>query len=169
MEGATIPLDIFEFRPPDIYRWIADMVSQPQSVEPFPTLNSLAMHRDPEQVLFPWVSKSPCEQTRKAVRFFTALMKEPNGDQGAVRALVDETFTSMQLDQLPFGLSTPLREALWKCRRNPPADLNSDGLSLIGRNDLAELKSDQAPGYYMKLPSQVKKDVCSFFASATSP
>ncbi|CAO3574996.1 unnamed protein product [Mortierella alpina] len=158
MEGATIPLDMFEFRPPDIYRWIADMVSQPQSVEPFPTLNSLAMHRDPEQVLFPWVSKSPCEQTRKTVRFFTALMKEPNGDQGAVRALVDETFTSMQLDQLPFGLSTPLREALWKCRRNPPADLNSDGLSLIGRNDLAELKSDQAPGYYMKLPSQVKKD-----------
>ncbi|KAF9989225.1 Anaphase-promoting complex subunit 1 [Mortierella antarctica] len=27
-----------------------------------------------------------------------------------------------------------------------------------GRNDLAELKSDQAPGYYMRLPSQVKKD-----------
>ncbi|KAF9968805.1 Anaphase-promoting complex subunit 1 [Mortierella alpina] len=158
MEGATIPLDIFEFKPPDIYRWIADMVTQPQRVEPFPTLSSLVLHRDPEQVLFSWVSKSPCEQTRKVVRFFTALMEAPNGDEGAVRALVDETFTSMQLDQLPFGLSTPLREALWKSRRNPPADLNSNGLSLIGRNDLAELKSDQAPGYYMKLPSQVKKD-----------
>ncbi|KAF9576016.1 Anaphase-promoting complex subunit 1 [Mortierella alpina] len=158
MEGATIPLEIFEFKPPDIYRWVSDMVSQTQGVEPFPTLNSLSMHRDPEQVLFPRNSDSPCEQTRKVVRFFTALMKESSGDQSAVRALVDENFTSMQLDQLPFGLSTPLREALWKCRKNPPPDLNSNGLSVIGRNDLAELKSDQAPGYYMKLPSQVKKD-----------
>ncbi|KAF9936669.1 Anaphase-promoting complex subunit 1 [Mortierella alpina] len=158
MEGATIPLEIFEFKPPDIYRWVSDMVSQPQGVEPFPTLNSLSIHRDPEQVLFPRIANPPCEQTRKVVRFFTALMEEPNGDQSAVRALVDETFTSMQLDQLPFGLSTPLREALWKCRRNPSPDLNSNGLSLIGRNDLAELKSDQAPGYYMRLPSQVKKD-----------
>ncbi|KAF9961715.1 Anaphase-promoting complex subunit 1 [Mortierella alpina] len=158
IEGATMPLEIFEFKPPDIYRWVSDMVSQPQGVEPFPTLSSLSMYRDPEQVLFPRILTSPCDQTRKVVRFFTALMEESNGDQSAVRALVDETFTSLQLDQLPFGISTPLREALWKCRRNPPPDLNSNGLSLIGRNDLAELKSDQAPGYYMKLPSQVKKD-----------
>lgn len=141
------------------------MVSHPQGADPFPTLNALSMHRDPELVLFPRIFNPPCEQTRKVVRFFTALMEEPRGDQSAIRALVDETFTSMQLDQLPFGLSTPLREALWKCRRNPPSDLNSNGLSLIGRNDLAELKSDQAPGYYMKLPSQVKKDVCNYYAN----
>ncbi|KAG0212923.1 Anaphase-promoting complex subunit 1 [Mortierella sp. GBA30] len=158
MEGAAIPLEKYEYEPPDIYRWISSMVSSPKETAPFPDLASLSLIRDAEQLLVPRTFFPPCEQTRKVVRFFTALMNDPEGDQSAVRALVDEAFTNMQLDQLPFGVSVPLREALWKCRRNPPSDLSSNALSLIGRNDLAELKSDQNPGYYMKPPSPMKND-----------
>jgi hypothetical protein len=73
-----------------------------------------------------------------------------DGDQEAVRTILSEGFTRTELDQLPFGISVPLRDAIWRCRKNPSPDLNSDALSFIGRNDLAELASKVDPGYYMK-------------------
>ncbi|KAF9112479.1 Anaphase-promoting complex subunit 1 [Mortierella sp. AM989] len=143
---------------PDILRWISDFVSHPKETKSFPTLASLATLRDAEQTSFPLLTSTPCEQIRKVTHFFTSLMAGDGGDQSVVRAIVDEGFTRSQLDQLPFGVSVPLREALWKCRRNPSPDLNSNALSFIGRNDLAELASEKSPGYYMKPPSQNKKE-----------
>ncbi|KAF8936727.1 Anaphase-promoting complex subunit 1 [Dissophora ornata] len=155
MEGPTLPLEPYEHEPPDIFRWISDMVSHPKETKPFPTLVSLALLRDPEQSIFPVLASAPGDQTRKVTLFFTALMtSEDDGDQSAVQAIVGEAFTDAQLDQMPFGVSVPLREALWKCRRNPSPDLSPDALSFIGRNDLAELASKQGPGYYMKPPSK---------------
>ncbi|KAG0011980.1 Anaphase-promoting complex subunit 1, partial [Entomortierella chlamydospora] len=119
---------------------------------------SLAALRDSEQSPFPVLNSTPCDLTRKVTLFFTSLMASDDGDQSAVRAIVDEAFTNNQLDQLPFGVSVPLREALWKCRRDPSPDLNSDALSFIGRNDLAELASKMSSGYYMKPPSQDKTE-----------
>ncbi|KAK3835542.1 MAG: hypothetical protein J3R72DRAFT_494161 [Linnemannia gamsii] len=156
MEGETLRLDSFQFAPPDIFNWIADMVTRPQETEVFPTLESLSLTRDPEPNLSPIPTSAPCDLTRKITHFFTSLMKEETGDQSAVRAIVEERFTTTHLDQLPFGISVPLREALWKCRNNPPRDMDSFALSFIGRNDLAELRSNQMPGYYIKLPAQDK-------------
>ncbi|KAF9126351.1 Anaphase-promoting complex subunit 1 [Mortierella sp. 14UC] len=141
---------------PDIFKWVADMVTRAQETEAFPTLDFLSLIRDPEPILSPIPMSAPCDLTRKITRFFTALMKDEAGNQSAVRAIVDERFTSTQLDQLPFGISVPLREALWKCRNNPPPDMDSFALSFIGRNDLAELRSNQVPGYYIKPPVQNK-------------
>lgn len=155
MEGSTLSLESYEYEPPDIFRWISDMVSRPKETKPFPTLASLASLRDPGQSVFPELSSVPGDQTRKVTLFFTALMTSGgDGDRSAVRAIVGEAFTHIQLDQMPFGISVPLREALWRCRRNPSPDLNSDELSFIGRNDLAELASNRDPGYYIKPPPQ---------------
>ncbi|KAI1304580.1 Anaphase-promoting complex subunit 1 [Mortierella claussenii] len=158
MEYDPLPLGLYEYEPPDIFRWISDIVSHPEETKPFPTLTSLATLRDPDQSLFPVLSSTPCNQLRKVTLFFTSLMTEDDGDQSAVRAIASEAFTDTQLDQLPFGVSIPLREALWKCRRNPSPDLSSDALSFIGRNDLAELASKRTPGYYMKPPSRDKDE-----------
>ncbi|KAF9956767.1 Anaphase-promoting complex subunit 1 [Modicella reniformis] len=155
MDGPTLPLEVYEYEPPDIFRWISDVVSHPTETKPFPTLQSLSSLRDPEQSEFPKLSSALGKQTRKITHFFTELMKDDgDGNQGAVRAVVNEGFTRTELDQLPFGISVPLREAIWRCRRNPSPDLSSDALSFIGRNDLAELASKHGPGYYMKPPSR---------------
>ncbi|KAF9207246.1 Anaphase-promoting complex subunit 1 [Haplosporangium sp. Z 27] len=158
MEGDPSPLEQYKYEPPDILRWISDIVSRPKEMKSFPTLASLAALRDSEQSLFPVLASTPCDHLRKVTLFFTSLMSDEDGEQSAVRAIVDEGFSNSQLDQLPFGVSVPLREALWKCRRNPSPDLNSDALSFIGRNDLAELASKKSPGYYMKPPSQDKTE-----------
>ncbi|KAF9929490.1 Anaphase-promoting complex subunit 1 [Linnemannia zychae] len=157
MEGETLRIEKFQFDPPDIFRWVADMVTESQRPTEFPTLDLLSSIRESEPGLIPIPSSAPCEMTRKVTTFFTALMADETDDQEAVRAIVKERFTSTQMDQLPLGISIPLREALWKCRNNPPPDLDSFALSFIGRNDLAELKSNQMPGYYMKPPS-IEKD-----------
>ncbi|KAG0078384.1 Anaphase-promoting complex subunit 1 [Linnemannia elongata] len=155
MEGATLPLEQFQFDPPDIFNWIVDMVTRPHETPVFPTLEDLSSIREPEPGLSLIPAAVPCEQTRKVATFYTALMDGDSGDQSAVRAIVEERFSTTQLDQLPFGISVPLREALWKCRNNPPPDMDSYALSFIGRNDLAELKSNRMPGYYIKPISQV--------------
>ncbi|KAG0261648.1 Anaphase-promoting complex subunit 1 [Mortierella polycephala] len=177
MEGTPLPLEQYRYEPPDIFRWISNAVSWsrssavasqlaeisnkgpvPRELKAFPTLSSIATLRDPEQTVFPRLSSPPCDLIRKVTLVFTALVDEVDGSHGTARALVNEAFTGMQLDQLPFGVSIPLREALWMCRRNPPLDMESDALSLIGRDDLAELKSGRSPGYYMKPPPLMKKD-----------
>ncbi|KAG0307174.1 Anaphase-promoting complex subunit 1 [Dissophora globulifera] len=155
MEGMTLPLEQYEYEPPDFFHWISEMVSTPETTKPFPTPASLARLRDPGQSLFPAMACPSCDQTRKIASFFSLLMtSEKDGDQRTVRAIVAEGLTHTQLDQLSMGVSVPLREALWKCRKNPSPDLSSDELSFIGRNDLAELASKRSPGFYMKPPSQ---------------
>ncbi|KAF9150117.1 Anaphase-promoting complex subunit 1 [Linnemannia schmuckeri] len=154
MEGETLPLELFQFDPPDIFKWIVDMVTRPQETSVFPTLEALSSIREPDPGLSLIPATVPCELTRKVTTFYAALMDGETGDQSAVRAIVEERFSTTQLDQLPFGISVPLREALWKCRNNPPPGMDSYALSFIGRNDLAELKSNRMPGYYIKPISQ---------------
>ncbi|KAF9181463.1 Dicer-like protein 1 [Haplosporangium sp. Z 767] len=177
MEGKPLPLEQYRYEPPDIFQWISNAVSwsrssgiasqlaeisnkgsAPRELKAFPMLSSIATLRDPEQAVFPRLSSPPCDLIRKVTLVFTALVDDVDGNHSTARALVSESLTGMQLDQLPFGVSIPLREALWMCRRNPPLDMESDALSLIGRDDLAELKSGHSPGYYMKPPPLVKKD-----------
>lgn len=142
--------------PPDLFMWISNIVSRSpaQATEPFPTLTSLRKERDPTQTVFVRLEFPPCEQTNKITKLFTTLMLDIDGEQAVVRALASDEFSNTFLDQLPFGVSLPLREAIWKCRRNPSPDLGPKALSFIGRNDLAELKSIKQPGHYITMPSR---------------
>ncbi|KAI8350725.1 hypothetical protein B0O80DRAFT_124721 [Mortierella sp. GBAus27b] len=159
MEGPTLELEMYEYEPPDVFRWISDIVSHPEGTKPFPTFKSLSSLRDPNQTDFPRLSSSLGSQTRKVTLFFTNLMRnDGDGDREAVRTILSEGFTRTELDQLPFGISVPLRDAIWRCRKNPSPDLNSDALSFIGRNDLAELASKVDPGYYMKPNSRESRE-----------
>ncbi|XP_031485584.1 anaphase-promoting complex subunit 1 isoform X2 [Nymphaea colorata] len=60
-----------------------------------------------------------------------------NNEQVVVLAMVAETFGLQQMDQLPAGISLPLRHALDKCRESPPDDWPAAAYMLVGREDLA--------------------------------
>src|SRR5690348_6620194 len=88
MEGETLPLELFQFDPPDIFTWIVDMVTRPQETPAFPTLEALSSIREPEPGLSLIPAAVPCELTRKVTTFYTALMDGETGDQSAVKAIV---------------------------------------------------------------------------------
>ncbi|ORY08304.1 hypothetical protein K493DRAFT_29218 [Basidiobolus meristosporus CBS 931.73] len=60
--------------------------------------------------------------------------------------MIDEDFQQRDLEQLPFGISLPLREAIHHCRKKPSANWPIDAYRLIGREDMAEqLQSNLSP------------------------
>ncbi|OWM69945.1 hypothetical protein CDL15_Pgr025794 [Punica granatum] len=59
------------------------------------------------------------------------------GEEHTVLAMVGENFGLQQLDNLPSGISLPLRHALDKCRESPPTDWPAAAYFLLGREDLA--------------------------------
>ncbi|KAL2526600.1 Anaphase-promoting complex subunit 1 [Abeliophyllum distichum] len=58
-----------------------------------------------------------------------------------VLAMVGEKFGLQQLDLLPAGVSLPLRHALDRCRESPPTKWPAAAYVLLGREDLALLRS----------------------------
>ena len=46
-------------------------------------------------------------------------------------------FGAAELARVPSGVSVPLRDALQRCKRDPPAGWPAAAYSLIGRDDLA--------------------------------
>ncbi|CAB4030254.1 Hypothetical predicted protein, partial [Paramuricea clavata] len=46
-------------------------------------------------------------------------------------------FTKDDLEALPFGVSIPLREAIYQCRNEPSFHLPEESYTLIGREELA--------------------------------
>ncbi|KAF9428954.1 Anaphase-promoting complex subunit 1 [Podila epigama] len=142
--------------PPDLFKWISEVVSISSSStkEPFPTLEWLQKQRDPSEAGHILMGELPCVHTRKVTQLYTTLMRDIDGDLAVVRALAGDAYSKTFLDQLPFGVSLPFREAIWRCRRNPSPDLGPKALSFIGRSDLAELKSVKKPGHYISLSSR---------------
>ncbi|KAK9159119.1 hypothetical protein Scep_005693 [Stephania cephalantha] len=63
-------------------------------------------------------------------------------EEVVVLAMVAEGFGLQHLDLLPAGVSLPLRHALDKCRESPPNDWPPAAYVLIGREDLASLRSE---------------------------
>ncbi|WAR18257.1 APC1-like protein [Mya arenaria] len=49
--------------------------------------------------------------------------------------------TEKELMYLPVGISLPLREAVFRCRCNPPSDWPEEAYTLIGREDISKLLS----------------------------
>ncbi|KAJ3344057.1 Anaphase-promoting complex subunit 1 [Gonapodya sp. JEL0774] len=48
-------------------------------------------------------------------------------------------WTLAELDRMPPGISVPIREALSRCRKDPPTNWGSAELSLVGRDDLCQM------------------------------
>ncbi|KAJ3416817.1 Anaphase-promoting complex subunit 1 [Chytridiales sp. JEL 0842] len=60
------------------------------------------------------------------------------GPKNALEKMATEKFTKCDLDALPFGVATPLREALNFCKADPPEYLPELAYAIIGREDIAE-------------------------------
>ena len=46
---------------------------------------------------------------------------------------ISSGFTSKEVDSLPFGIATPLREAMYECMSDPPLNLPAVAYDLIGQ------------------------------------
>ncbi|KAJ3090790.1 Anaphase-promoting complex subunit 1 [Quaeritorhiza haematococci] len=98
-----------------------------------------------------------CERTRKVCAFYDDLRGEasnnskrtptagassssttPCCEENVVMRMVREEFKLKELDCLPFGIALPLREAIRKCKKNPPGGWSPEAYVLVGREDLAE-------------------------------
>eukprot|EP00761_Pharyngomonas_kirbyi_P009570 gb/GECH01009587.1/.p1 GENE.gb/GECH01009587.1/~~gb/GECH01009587.1/.p1 ORF type:complete len:1896 (+),score=464.93 gb/GECH01009587.1/:1-5688(+) len=62
-----------------------------------------------------------------------------NPFERVVLAMVEEGFTKEFLETLPFGISTPLWEAISSCREEPPTNWPIEAYQLIGREDICGL------------------------------
>lgn len=133
--------------PPSLYRWLENCL-----------LHGL-VHADIDDIP-PLVRKegaSAVSWSRKVVSFYSLLSgarrmgsklssgiscKVASGsscthEEQTVLAMVSEGFGLQQLDQLPVGVSLPLRHAIDKCRECPPTDWPAAAYVLLGREDLA--------------------------------
>jgi anaphase-promoting complex subunit 1 len=59
--------------------------------------------------------------------------------------MVKMSFTSESLDDLPFGISLPIREAMRICQMNPPSAWPLAAYKLLGREDLAKMAVTEDP------------------------
>eukprot|EP00466_Bigelowiella_natans_P020153 jgi/Bigna1/69308/fgenesh1_pg.8_\ len=81
---------------------------------------------------YPLLSPS---STRPPPRQCTARSRE----EQLVIVMVEEGLSIEDLDELPFGVALPLRQALCNCRENPPTGWPPAAYKLIRREDLATL------------------------------
>ena len=56
-----------------------------------------------------------------------------------VETMVKLSFTSADLDDLPFGIALPIRESIRICQTNPPSDWPLAAYELLGRRDLTKM------------------------------
>ena len=70
--------------------------------------------------------------------------------------MVKLSFTLDDVDDLPFGIAIPIREALRICQMNPPSAWPLAAYELLGRKDLAKMAvlDDDGP-----LPEKVSESL----------
>ncbi|KAF0515978.1 putative Anaphase-promoting complex subunit 1 [Gigaspora margarita] len=146
MESALNPDHPF-FSPPDINQWILKCIRKPtEAKESFPTplvigqifsipeLNENLVH-----------DFDCCQKTRQVCAIYHKLINE--GEKSMILEIVNIGYTINDIDALPCGLALPLREAIRKCREDPPSDWPGEAYILVGREDLAELTFGMPIGY----------------------
>ncbi|PVD25604.1 hypothetical protein C0Q70_13262 [Pomacea canaliculata] len=84
-----------------------------------------------------------CCSTVNVISLYAVLFNKEISTELAVerclRRLAPAGITQQDLNCLPVGVSLPLREAILRCRCNPPSDWSEKEYNLIGRQDLCQL------------------------------
>ncbi|CAG8511711.1 11496_t:CDS:2, partial [Dentiscutata heterogama] len=84
-------------------------------------------------------------RTRQVCAIYHKLINE--GEKSMILEIVNIGYTINDIEALPCGLALPLREAIRKCREDPPSDWPGEAYILVGREDLAELTFGMPIGY----------------------
>ncbi|TPX44078.1 hypothetical protein SeMB42_g04443 [Synchytrium endobioticum] len=136
--------------PPSIYKWLILRMSQPTS--PFPVIKShdgLQFHHTP------W-HKRTCHRINRICSIYDTLFSPPLrpntiSEEAMVGKLVRLGVALADLDVLPYGIAVPIREALRRCRIEPPGHWHADALVLVGREDVAEqIRGVAVPSLYLQ-------------------
>ncbi|CAG8664779.1 1739_t:CDS:2, partial [Cetraspora pellucida] len=135
------------FSPPDINQWILKCIRKPmEAKEPFPTpLDIGQIFSIPELNENLVHDFDCCQRTRQVCAIYHKLINE--GEKSIILEIVNIGYTINDIDALPCGIALPLREAIRKCRENPPNDWPGEAYILVGREDLAELTFGMPIGY----------------------
>jgi len=121
--------------PPDLLMWFTSALHFPASAS-FPVPQDLAIHfRFPAHLLTLSSTQKLCAQTRRWCELYQTLFtSKPPGE--VVTDMCKRKITEKDLDTLPVSLALLFRQVLRTCRDDPPDNLSSAALSLIGREDL---------------------------------
>lgn len=120
------------FTPPDITQWILKCIrNNIEQIQPFPDLTDIDR-------IFSMSGKGKilvqnpncCARTRQICSIYIKLIYE--GEKAMIFEMVKFGFTSKDIESLPFGIALPLREAIRKCKENPPEDWPEAAYILIG-------------------------------------
>ncbi|CAB4461982.1 unnamed protein product [Rhizophagus irregularis] len=145
--NSTLSSDHPFFTPPDITQWILKCIrNNVEQIQPFPDLADIdrifSMSEKGEILV---QNPNCCARTRQICSIYIKLIYE--GEKAMIFEMVKFGFTSKDIESLPFGIALPLREAIRKCKENPPEDWPEAAYILIGREDLAKLKFGTPIGY----------------------
>lgn len=94
------------------------------------------------QLMASWRAVSPAELSARVVRYYLCLYPCENNEpyetraEAAVLAMIQDGFSRVDLEALPFGVAVPLQDALVSCRQNPKPSWPYPAFVLIGREDL---------------------------------
>ncbi|KAK9766803.1 Anaphase-promoting complex subunit 1 [Basidiobolus ranarum] len=130
--------------PPNIHQWVMDILSL-KEISDFPLPHQIPGLFDQSDLDFV-LNSNCCSQTRKICKLYRTLVTCKANPESLIKVMIEENFQHRNLDQLPFGISLPLREAIHYCRKKPSTNWPIDAYKLIGREDMAEqLRSNLSP------------------------
>ncbi|CAG8474689.1 1003_t:CDS:2 [Acaulospora colombiana] len=144
---SKLPNDHPLFTPPDIFQWILECIRHGMrknqcflDVKDISKIFSVS--KIEEKLIHDF---DCCSRTRKINSIYKALINE--GERSMILEMVKVGYSIKYIDSLPFGVAIPLREAIRKCREEPPSNWPGEAYILVGREDLAELSCGIPVGY----------------------
>lgn len=97
----------------------------------------------PLSLVASWRGQSPALTSARIVKYYNCLFGEEKEHVGYLEraeavlcAMVDDDFSVVDLESLPFGVALPLEDALYACRQHPKTSWSFGAFVLIGREDL---------------------------------
>jgi len=130
--NATLSSDHPFFLPPDITQWILKCFrSDAEQIQPFPDLMDLSrIFSIPTKEEILVQNLDGCSRAQRICSIYTKLIYE--GEKAMISEMVKFGFTNKHIESLSFGIAVPLREAIRKCKDNPPGDWPEEAYILIG-------------------------------------
>ncbi|KAF2500672.1 hypothetical protein BU16DRAFT_502657 [Lophium mytilinum] len=124
--------------PPSIYEWLGKAI-RPEPCLPFPTLSLLI--KKPTQPLYGAqdIEHRISDITPRTIalgNYLRSVRDSPRSPAASIELIAKSGISARMLDTLPEAAKAPLREAIVRCRANPPTTWTSDLLKLVQREDL---------------------------------